>query len=198
MTRNRDRIDGVRIVAAGGAEQTIKGRFVVGADGPSSTIAARVNAAQYHDAPAQQVTMWGYWSGVPGYGLAVKSDGGRAVWLIPSSGGDSMVGVSWEMTRYKSLRGEVEKGYYASIAELSPLLSSQLKQNLLSSELRLGSTRTYLRVPHGPGWVLLGEIRSPTSTPRLVMMPLNGARISCKPCTDCTRRRLVSATVTAA
>lgn len=157
VTRNRDRIDGVRIVTAGGAEQTIKGSFVVGADGPSSKIAARVNAAQYHDAPAQQVTMWGYWSGVPGYGLAVKSDGGQAVWLIPSSGGDSMVGVSWEMSRYKSLRGEVEKGYYASIAELSPLLSSQLRQNLLSSELRLGSTRTYLRVPHGPGWVLLGD-----------------------------------------
>ena len=157
VTRTGERVDGVRFVTAGGAEQTIKGELVIGADGPGSTIAARVNARQYREASAQQVTMWGYWSGIPGRGLDVKSDGGRAVWLIPSSGGDSMVGVSWEMTRYKSLRGEVKKGYYASIAELSPLLSTQLKQDLLSSELRVGSTRTYLRAPHGPGWVLLGD-----------------------------------------
>ena len=157
VTRSGDRVNGVRIVTEGGTEQVINAEVVIGADGPGSTVAARVKAASYHKASAQQVTMWGYWSDVRADGLAVTSDAGVAVSLGLSSGGQSMVGVSWEMSCYKALRGEVEKNYYASIEALRPQLASQIKRGRLSSDLRLGSTRNFIRVPHGPGWVLLGD-----------------------------------------
>jgi 2-polyprenyl-6-methoxyphenol hydroxylase-like FAD-dependent oxidoreductase len=49
------------VSGADGTAQELTARIVIGADGPGSTVAKLVNATHYHQAPAQQVTMWGYW-----------------------------------------------------------------------------------------------------------------------------------------
>lgn len=157
VTRLGERVNGVRIVTAEGRTQDIAAELVIGADGPGSTVAAKVDAAHYHEAPAQQVTLWGYWADLPVDGLAMTFDTGQAIYMGPSSGGDTLVGVNWEMSRYKALNGDVEQDYYATIARLQPALAAQLGKSRLSTELRKGSTRNFLRVPHGPGWVLLGD-----------------------------------------
>ena len=101
--------------------------------------------------------MWGYWSGLEVNGLALTFKPGGAVYAGPTSDGDVMVGVNWVMEDFKALRSEIETSYYATIAELTPTLSAQITRSTLSTPLRLGSTRNFLRVPYGPGWVLVGD-----------------------------------------
>lgn len=101
--------------------------------------------------------MWGYWRGLEVNGLELIVQPGRAVYSGPTSGGDAMIGVNWVMDDFKALRSEIEASYYATIEQLTPALAAQIKRSSLSTPLRLGSTRNFLRVPYGPGWVLVGD-----------------------------------------
>jgi len=152
-----DAVTGVEIVTAEGTKQSITSRFVVGADGPGSTIAKAVGAARYREAPAQQATMWGYWSDIEVRGLEFTPREGRAVYAGPASGGDTIIGVNWVMQDFTALRNEIEPSYYAIIEQLMPSLAAQMKESRLSTPLRMGSTKNFLRVPCGSGWALVGD-----------------------------------------
>lgn len=152
-----ERVAGVVALAPSGAREAIAARIVIGADGPSSTIAKRVAAAHYHEAPAQQVTAWGYWAGISSDRLAFTSRPGLGLYTGPTQRDCTMVGVNWAMPTYKSLSGETRDNYHATLAALDPALAERLRTAELTEPLRLGSTRNFLRVPHGPGWVLVGD-----------------------------------------
>lgn len=157
VIRQDDAVAGLQVVTPDGDTRAISARLVVGADGPASTIAKAVGAERYREAPAQQATMWGYWSNIQVEGLELTLRPGRAVYAGPTSGGDTMIGVNWVMEDFTRLRREVEASYHATIEQLTPALAIQIKKSALSTPLRLGSTRNFLRVPYGPGWVLLGD-----------------------------------------
>jgi 2-polyprenyl-6-methoxyphenol hydroxylase-like FAD-dependent oxidoreductase len=157
LIRTDNAVSGVQVIAADGKAKSYSARLIVGADGPGSTVAKAVDAAHYHEAPAQQVTMWGYWRGLEVDGLEIAFRPGRAVYSGPTSGGDAMIGVNWVTADFKALRGEVEASYHATITQLIPALAAKIKRSTLSTPLRLGSTRNFLRMPYGAGWVLVGD-----------------------------------------
>lgn len=157
VIRASDTVAGVQIVTSDGENQLVSARFVVGADGPGSTIAKAVGAERYREVPAQQATMWGYWSDIEVRGLEIALREGRAVYAGPTSGGDTMIGVNWVMRDFTALRSEIEASYYSTIELLTPGLAAQIKDSHLSMPLRLGSTKKFLRVPCGSGWALVGD-----------------------------------------
>ena len=148
---------GVETLTATGQRERLPARLVIGADGPGSTIAAAVDAPSYCEAGVQQVTMWGYWPITVTPELYFKPKGGRAVYIAPTSGGDAIVGVNWTYADYLTVRHETQAAYHAIVEALAPSTAAQLSLCRPSAPLRSGSTRNFLRVPHGPGWVLIGD-----------------------------------------
>lgn len=68
-----------------------------------------------------------------------------------------MIGVNWVMQDFTAQRSEIEASYYSTLELLTPELAAQVKTSHLSTPLRLGSTKNFLRVPCGPGWALVGD-----------------------------------------
>ena len=157
LLRNGERVTGVIASGADGTAQELRARIVIGADGPGSTVAKLVNASHYHEAPAQQVTMWGYWGGIKSDRLSFRTRPGLGLYCGPTDTDQMLVGINWVMARYKALDGNTEAAYHACIQELDPILAERLADAELTEPLRLGSTRNFLRTPHGPGWVLVGD-----------------------------------------
>ena len=148
---------GVTVVSAAGDSSFMPARLVIGADGPGSTVARVVGAEHYHEAPAQQATMWGYWDGIEIDILDFTLRAGRAIYAGPTSGGETLIGVNWVIDDFKARRKHLEADYHATISALNPELAARMSTARLSAPLRLGSTRNFLRKPWGPGWVLLGD-----------------------------------------
>lgn len=157
LLRNSEGIAGVTTVNAADIHRDIRSRIVIGADGPGSTVAKEVDAEQYHEAPAQQATVWGYWSGVSSTALEMYFSPGRAVYSGPTSGNETLVGVNWVIDDFKENRSDIETNYFEVVEKLAPALAAQMKVGRLSTRLRIGSTRNFLRIPYGPGWALVGD-----------------------------------------
>jgi len=148
---------GVTVASAAGRSTFLPARLVIGADGPGSTVARAVGAEHYHEAPAQQATMWGYWDGIALGHLDFTLRRGRAIYAGPTSDGETLIGVNWVIDDFKAKRKNLEADYHATISTLNPQLAARMRPARLSTPLRLGSTRNFLRKPWGPGWVLLGD-----------------------------------------
>ncbi len=157
LLHDGERVSGIRVARADGGRESLPARLVVGADGPGSTVAKLVDATQYAEAPAQQVTVWGYWQGIGGDGLRFRTLPGTGLYYGPTAHDQLLVGVNWAMPTYKALTVSAELDYRTRIAELDAELHEQLEGAELTEPLRRGSTRNFLRVPHGPGWVLVGD-----------------------------------------
>lgn len=157
LIRDGNTVAGVKAVGATGGTESIAARLVIGADGPSSVVAKLVAAARYHEAPAQQATVWGYWNGIPVRELQLTIRPGRAVYACPTSGGDAMIGVNWVIDDFSAARADIARAYHAVIQELTPELAALIARSTLSTPLRIGSTRNFLRVPYGAGWALVGD-----------------------------------------
>src|SRR6266566_2046469 len=64
ITRDGDRVTGLRGRSKGGATVTEQARLVIGADGMHSLLAGAVQAPTYHERPALTCCYYSYWSGV--------------------------------------------------------------------------------------------------------------------------------------
>lgn len=157
LLRDGQRVVGALVQDAHGHRRSLQARMVIGADGPASTVAKLVDAPHYHEAPAQQVTVWGYWADLTSDRLRFHTRPGVGLYWGPTASKQTLVGVNWAMPMYKSLAVSAEVDYYARIRELAPALAEQVARATLTEPLRTGSTRNFLRVPHGPGWVLVGD-----------------------------------------
>lgn len=157
LLRDGERVCGAVVQDGGGQRRVLPARVVVGADGPASTVAKLVGAPHYHEAPAQQVTVWGYWSGMQSDCLRFYTRPGLGLYYGTTQVDQVLVGVNWAMPAYKALAVDAKVDYYARIAELDPELSERLHHATLTEPLRKGSTRNFLRVPCGPGWALVGD-----------------------------------------
>lgn len=152
-----DRVVGVRGASKGGALFTERARIVIGADGPSSTIAAEVDAEEYNTRPPLQGTGWIYWDGIPLAGLELHLRDYEAVYAFPSSG-CTLIGVNWAIDRFQEARRHPESSYFEVLHRAAPALAERARAAKRTEQrLHLGSTRNFFRKACGPGWVLLGD-----------------------------------------
>jgi len=152
------RVVGVKGHSATGGTLSAKARIVVGADGPSSRVAACVRAPKYNTKPALQGTAWIYWNDVPLDHLELHLRAYEAVYAFPTSHRSTLIGVNWAIDRFRSARRNVEGAYFDVLHRAAPGLAECTRgAHRTEEKVHLGSTRNFFRKACGPGWVLLGD-----------------------------------------
>lgn len=152
------RVAGVHGRTATGGIWSATARIVVGADGPSSRVAACVRAPKYNAKPALQGTAWIYWDDVPVDHLELHLRAYEAVYAFPTSNRSTLIGVNWAIDRFRTVRRNVEGAYFDVLRRAAPELADYTDHAQRAEEkTHLGSTRNFFRRACGPGWVLLGD-----------------------------------------
>jgi 2-polyprenyl-6-methoxyphenol hydroxylase-like FAD-dependent oxidoreductase len=151
-------VAGVKGVTPSGSAFSEKARIVVGADGPSSRVAAKVQASEYNSKPALQGTAWIYWSDVPLEAIELHLREFEAIYAFPSSDGSTLIGANWSIERFRTARRDIETSYFDLLRRAAPELAERVTHAKRADEkMYLGSTRNFFRKACGPGWVLLGD-----------------------------------------
>jgi 2-polyprenyl-6-methoxyphenol hydroxylase-like FAD-dependent oxidoreductase len=140
----------------------IRARWVFGADGRASTIAAKLGIEKERPQRGEIAFMWAYWSGIPDDGLgttAILEDAILVRWavedgltMLTASGPDEFTHGSSE----DRLRNYFEVlGRFGDWIPPEHLDAGELVSDLIVAPESL--MRGYYRRPTGPGWALLGD-----------------------------------------
>jgi flavin-dependent dehydrogenase len=141
----------------GGSEATERATITVGADGRHSRLARAVNAAEYETAPTATCWYFSYWSGVAHDELGVYLRGDRVIMVFPTNDGLTAIFVAWGADELPRVRADVEGAFDEALAKV-PALAERVRAGR-REERFAGATDlpNFLRVPHGPGWALVGD-----------------------------------------
>jgi 2-polyprenyl-6-methoxyphenol hydroxylase-like FAD-dependent oxidoreductase len=132
-----------------------RARWVVGADGIRSNVAAAVGAPTERHSTAATSAIYGYWSGLEtdGYEWIFRPDACAGV--IPTNDGQACVFVAASPAGIKGGGPDV---FHQVIRAASPRLSSRLAEAHAPRGFRAFSgVPGYLRRPYGQGWALVGD-----------------------------------------
>ncbi|MAU01417.1 MAG: hypothetical protein CL608_30115, partial [Anaerolineaceae bacterium] len=147
------RVTGIQ-ANANGTQTELRARFVVGADGMRSRVAAAVNAPAYETHPAVSTYAYGYFAGISSGSYDAYFVPGVAAGFIPTN--DGLTAVFTARPNNGSLIDDDE--FYRLAAAASPNMMAQLKTaERMSPFYRTLGLPGFLRVPGGPGWALVGD-----------------------------------------
>jgi 2-polyprenyl-6-methoxyphenol hydroxylase-like FAD-dependent oxidoreductase len=147
------RVTGVQ-VNANGTQTRLQARFVVGADGMRSRVAAAVNAPAYETHPPVSAYTYGYFAGISSGSYDAYFVPGVAAGFIPTNDGLTAV-----FTARPTAGGLIhDDEFYQLAAAASPNMAAQLQTaERVSPFYRTLGLPGFLRVPGGPGWALVGD-----------------------------------------
>jgi 2-polyprenyl-6-methoxyphenol hydroxylase-like FAD-dependent oxidoreductase len=150
-------------------------RAIVGADGFYSRIARLVHPVTEHTEPVNRAMYYTYYAGLEPMGgpaaefhNSVHADG--LVYVFPCDGGLTLVAASVPITQFGAFREAPEAMLERSLfsrRKLAPRLEAATR---IDRVVGAGNIPGYMRVPHGPGWVLVGDAG-------LIMDPFSGQGI---------------------
>jgi 2-polyprenyl-6-methoxyphenol hydroxylase-like FAD-dependent oxidoreductase len=170
LTRDGDRVTGIRGRAKGGRRVTEAARLVVGADGKHSLVARTVAAPVHHDRPPLSMGCYTYWQDVPLEGGEIYARPRRAVGAWPTNDGLTLTYVAWPVEEFLAFRADVE-GSLLGTLDLCSDLGERVRAGRRAERFRASPDLPNLvRRPFGPGWALVGDAG-------LVMDPITGQGI---------------------
>jgi 2-polyprenyl-6-methoxyphenol hydroxylase-like FAD-dependent oxidoreductase len=156
VTRDRHgRVDGITARDERGRAVGWRARWVVGADGIRSRIAAAVGAPTELQGTGATAVIYGYWEGLAldGYEWIFRPDACAGV--IPTNDGRACVFAAASPTRIG--RGGID-AFNEVVHAASPALAARLTDAVSPAGMRtFGGLPGYLRRPSGPGWALVGD-----------------------------------------
>lgn len=147
------RVAGVQ-VSVGRSRITLRSRFVVGADGMRSRVAAAVKSPAYETHPPVSAYTYGYFSGISSGSYDAYFVPGMAAGFIPTNDGLTAVFAA------RPTSGGIiyDDEFYQLAAAASPNMAAQLQTAVqVSPFFRTLGLPGFLRVPGGPGWALVGD-----------------------------------------
>lgn len=158
VLRRGERVVGVRARDASGREYDLHAALVVGADGRSSTIAERVNAAEYLGYDAPRAMYWGYFPAPADYvpRMQIIYRQGHARVAFATDDHHVLVGTlppvesarAFAQAPLRMLREDIVRD-----PELGPLVAAEPSEAIRG----VVRSRYFLRQPVGPGWALIGD-----------------------------------------
>jgi 2-polyprenyl-6-methoxyphenol hydroxylase-like FAD-dependent oxidoreductase len=158
LVTDGDRVSGVRAVDSAGHRFEATARWVVGADGRDSMVAASVDAPVERSASTTSTIVYGYVSGLPADGYHWWFRGGHSAGLIPTNHGEHCLFAGGQQGEW----GTIEAGSPSTVLrraalEVAPELTEALDVAPIRGARRFAGRPGYLRQPWGPGWALVGD-----------------------------------------
>ena len=143
-----------------GQRHEAKARAVVGADGVRSFVAKEVGAEFEHEQPVLRAMYYAYFHGIePEEGPAAEFHyrGNNIGFCMPCDGDLTILAVSVPIERFGEFKRDPEGSLMEELetmSALSPRLGTAMREGPV---LGSGSIPCYMRIPYGPGWVLVGD-----------------------------------------
>jgi 2-polyprenyl-6-methoxyphenol hydroxylase-like FAD-dependent oxidoreductase len=142
--------------------EEVRARWVFGADGRASTVAAKLGVEKERRQQGEIAFMWGYWKGIPDDGLAttdIREDAIVIRWAVED--GLTMLTATGP-DEFTHGTGEDRLRNYREVLGRFPetILPGQLEAGEMVSDLIVAPEpmmRGYFRRPAGPGWALIGD-----------------------------------------
>jgi len=147
---------GVRGHGADGRSVTARARVVVGADGRHSRVAASVGAEEYNRKPRLQYGYYTFYRDLPVDGVRFVVRPYRALGLIPTNDGLTLLVFGWPVAEMRALKADVEAALEATLA-LAPEVARQVHGATRVAPFVGGGVWNYFRKPYGAGWALVGD-----------------------------------------
>ncbi|QXJ23388.1 NAD(P)/FAD-dependent oxidoreductase [Actinomadura graeca] len=151
---------GVAGTSKGAGRFTGKAALVIGADGKNSTVAELAGAVKYRRQPVLSKSSWTYWEGLPEETVVRTHRRNRKHSFTWSThDGLTIVGVAWPATEFPSGRTaeQVDDAVIEAFADADPDFARDLRETRRADRWLTGAVPNFLRVPHGPGWALVGD-----------------------------------------
>lgn len=154
------RVSGAHLTgAAGGA---VRARFVVGADGRRSRVAALVEPETVRTDPGVRTLYYRYVTGFRGPngdpdGAEFSLVGNELAYVFPSDGGATCVALSLPASEFAALRADAAGTFDERLARHESIADRERAATRDGRILGAAPEESYVRVPYGPGWALVGD-----------------------------------------
>lgn len=120
ITRDGDRVTGIRGKASDGSDLVATVKVVIGADGKGSMVAEAVGAEEYDPRPAGTCGFYSYWKTDPPIEQAeLHIANKRAAFVFPTNAGETCIGCEWRMDEFETFKKDVEGNLLAVIDTVS-------------------------------------------------------------------------------
>jgi 2-polyprenyl-6-methoxyphenol hydroxylase-like FAD-dependent oxidoreductase len=157
LLQEAGQVIGIRGRTAGGPVVTERARLTVGADGLHSLVARAVQAPRYGERPALSCVYYTHWSGLPVEGLELYLPPRRAIVMLPTNEGLTLVAISWPVDEFPQVRADIE-GHYVQALALIPGLAERVRSGRRAERFKgTAELPNFFRRPYGPGWALVGD-----------------------------------------
>jgi len=160
--------DGGRIVGAvvehDGRRESIRCKWLVGADGRNSTVAELVNAEEYHGYDTPRAAYWAYWPRPASYGEDPRYSGAAAIvhsakdyfFIFPTNKDQLLIGIGFPVERLPEWKGRHREEFFDRVRRY-PLTAPLTEGEPLSQVIGILKMRFFFRQAAGPGWALVGD-----------------------------------------
>jgi flavin-dependent dehydrogenase len=159
LTRDGERVTGVRGTLNGGVTVSEQARLVVGADGMRSRVAHLVQAPLYDRVATRTCVYYSYWAdvAVDGVEMHVLGPQRRIITPFPTNDGLIVTYMAWPSVEFAAVRADVAGHVHAAL-DLEPAVAERFRSGRRVERFR--GTRdlpAFFRRPYGPGWALVGD-----------------------------------------
>jgi flavin-dependent dehydrogenase len=139
----------------------ISARFVVGADGLSSSVARSVGAAVVEDRGADGAVTYAYFTGLPWPAIEFVTERRNYAGIFPTHNDEASIWVCNPSEDARAARrdaGSAEEAFAVQLGRAAPALADRLRKARRTSPVR-GMLRApnHVRRAIGPGWALVGD-----------------------------------------
>jgi 2-polyprenyl-6-methoxyphenol hydroxylase-like FAD-dependent oxidoreductase len=157
VERDGGRVTGVRM-KAGGVEDVVRARVVVGADGMRSTVARLVGAEVTHGAVDPLTCVYySYWSGFETDGGELHATGGLGAGVYPTNDGLTCVAVARPYAEFGDFRADVDGVVRRTLAGLGDLADRASGATRVERYKGTRDVPNFFRSCEGEGWALVGD-----------------------------------------
>jgi flavin-dependent dehydrogenase len=147
---------GVRGHDRGGAPVIERAKVVIAADGRHSELARTLGAETYATKPKSQWSYYTYFRDLPVNGFEIYIRPYRGWGACATNDGLTMVVLGWPIAEADAFKADPEANFLKTL-ELCPEFAERVRGATRVERLAGASVPGYLRTPHGPGWVLVGD-----------------------------------------